>query len=108
MDEQPKETSKIYFYISIALSAASAIAFGLIFTPLALYSLLASIILSIAALSMAVTQKKKNNFRAVNYLLRSRRGNCFIYRRTYLLRISIKTREKSIIIYDGQDMQRSA
>lgn len=69
MDEQPKETSKIYFYISIALCAASAIAFGLIFTPLALYSLLASIILSIAALSMAVTQKKKNNFRAVKYLI---------------------------------------
>lgn len=69
MDEQPKEPSKIYFYISVALSAASAIAFGLIFTPLALYSLLASIILSIAALSMAVTQKKKNNFRAVKYLI---------------------------------------
>lgn len=63
-EEQPK----IYFYIAIAALILAATAFGLAFSPLGVYSLIASIILELCSLSFLATQKKRYNFRAVLYL----------------------------------------
>ena len=65
---KPKNPTKIYFYISVALCVLCAVAFGLSFTALGLYALISSILLGIASLSFAATQKKKNNFAAVKYV----------------------------------------
>ncbi len=55
-------TGKTYAYVAIGLCVAGAAALGLIFTKLGIYALLAAIILSLAALAFANTQKRKNNF----------------------------------------------
>lgn len=51
--------NRIYFYIGAALSLLCAVAFGLTFSPLRIYSLISSIVLGIAALSMVAAQQKK-------------------------------------------------
>lgn len=62
--EQPAEeyTGKTYAYIAVGLICLSAVAIGLIFTALGIYSLIASVILSLASLSFINVQKRKNNF----------------------------------------------
>lgn len=56
-------TKKTYAYVSIGLIAASAAAFGLTFTAMGIYSLIAAVLLALASLSFAGIQKKKNNFK---------------------------------------------
>lgn len=62
-------TGKTYAYISIALSAAALASFALMFTKLGIYALIASVLLSLAALSFANVQKKKNNFRNLLFVI---------------------------------------
>ena len=59
------KNGRIFFYISIACTALGALFFGLTFTPLGVYSLLASILFCLASLSFLGTQKKKENFNGV-------------------------------------------
>ena len=59
---------KTYFYIAIAALVLSAVALGLAFSPLGVYSLIASVIFEITALSLLATQKKKYYFKGVLYL----------------------------------------
>lgn len=61
-------TGKTYAYISIGLAVAGAIALGLIFTPLGIYSLIAAVLFGIGSLSFAATQKRKNNFDKLIYI----------------------------------------
>lgn len=63
--EEVKSTSKTYFYVAIALCVLAAVAFGLSFSFMGIYALIASLILELAALSFCVTQKKKNKFPAL-------------------------------------------
>lgn len=60
--------TKIYFYIAIACTAVAAISFGLSFSVLGIYALIASIISELCALSFAATQKKKNPFPALKFV----------------------------------------
>ena len=64
----PASTTKTYFYIGVAACALGAVAFGLAFTVLKIYALIASILLELVALSFLGTQKKKNDFKAVFYV----------------------------------------
>ena len=59
----PAYTGKTYAFISAGLCAAAAVALGLSFTLLGVYSLIASVILSIASLSFLNVQKRKYNFK---------------------------------------------
>lgn len=64
----PASATKTYFFISVAACALGAVAFGLAFTVLGIYALIASILLELVSLSFSGTQKKKNNFKAVFYV----------------------------------------
>lgn len=59
------ENSKIYFYISIAALVLAVISFGLAFSPLGIYALIASVLFCLCSLSFLATQKKKNCFKGV-------------------------------------------
>ena len=59
--EQPY-TGYTYAYISVGLIFAAAVFFGLAFTVLGIYSLIAAALLGLAALAFANVQKRKNNF----------------------------------------------
>ena len=63
--QAPKKNGKILFYIAIACTSLGAIFYGLTFSPLAVYSLLASILFCLASLSLLGTQKKRKNFKGV-------------------------------------------
>lgn len=65
--ETPPYDKKTYFYLSVGAAAASAVAFGLTFTLLQLYALVSALLLALAAVAFADTQKRKNNFRGVRY-----------------------------------------
>lgn len=65
---QRKNSSTVCFYVALCACVLGAVAFGLAFTKLAIYSLIASILFEIAALGFCNTQKKTNNFKAVTYL----------------------------------------
>lgn len=65
--ESKAYSGKTYFYIGIAAGALGIVFLGLIFTVLSIYSLIASIILCLAALAFFNIQKKKNNFKQVKY-----------------------------------------
>lgn len=70
-DTQPIEenyTKKTYAYIAIALAALSAVALGLSFTALGIYSLIASILLALASLAFVNVQKRKNKFRNLIFI----------------------------------------
>lgn len=69
-NENPeKNTTRTYFFIAIGLLVLAAVAFGCTFIPgVGVYTLLASVLLELAALSFLSTQKKKNNFKAVFYV----------------------------------------
>lgn len=83
-EAEVESTSKTYFYIAIALCVLSAVAFGLSFSFMGIYALIASLILELCALSFCVTQKKKNNFPALKiafiaaYVLLALSGLLFI------------------------------
>ena len=62
-ENTPPYTGKTYAYIAVGLCVAAALFFGLTFTPLGIYSLIASVVLSIASLSFLNVQKRKNNFK---------------------------------------------
>lgn len=68
VQEEAKSTTKAYFYISTVLCVLSATAFGLSFSFMGIYALIASLILELCALSFAVTQKKKNPFPALKFV----------------------------------------
>ncbi len=55
-------TGRTYAYIAIALTALSALAIGLSFTVLGIYSLISAVLLSLASLTFVNVQKKKNDF----------------------------------------------
>ncbi|MDE6441276.1 MAG: hypothetical protein K2L12_00805 [Clostridia bacterium] len=60
---QPVEyNGKTYAYIAAGLICLAAVAIGLSFTVLGIYSLIASVLLSLASLSFVNIQKRKNNF----------------------------------------------
>ena len=65
--EPEKYTGKTYAYISAAMTALSFVALGLAFTPLGIYSLIASVLFAIAALEFINVQKKKNAFKQIIY-----------------------------------------
>ncbi len=70
-NELPPEepyTGKAYAYIAIGLTAAAIVAFGLTFTVLGIYSLISSVLLSLASLAFVTTQKRKNNFDKLIYI----------------------------------------
>jgi len=67
-NEEIKSTTKAYFYVAIAACVLAATAFGLSFSFMGLYALIASLILELCALSFAVTQKKKNNLPALKFV----------------------------------------
>ena len=67
-EEETKSTTKVYFYIAIAACVLSSVAFGLSFSILGIYALIASLILELCALSFSVTQKKKNPFPALKFV----------------------------------------
>ena len=56
-------TGRTYAYISTGLTVASAVFAGLSFTVLGIYALIASILLSLAAVAFANVQKRKNDFK---------------------------------------------
>lgn len=60
--------NRIYFYIAIALSVLCAVAFGLTFTKLGIYSLISGILLGLCALAFVTAQQKKEKFKALLYL----------------------------------------
>lgn len=62
MPNATKQGGKTYFYISVVACVLSAVALVLAFTVLGVYSLIASVLLELTALSFAATQKKKFNF----------------------------------------------
>lgn len=66
--EENKSATKTYFYIAIAMCVLSAVAFGLSFSVLGIYALIASLLSELCALSFCVTQKKKNNFPALKFV----------------------------------------
>lgn len=63
--EQTPYTGKTYAYIAVALTVLAAAAFGLMFTALGIYALIASLLLSLAALAFTGTQQKKNSFKGL-------------------------------------------
>ncbi len=64
-DDKKEKNGRVFFYIAIACTALGALFFGLTFTPLAVFSLCASILFCLASLSFLNTQKKKENFKGV-------------------------------------------
>ncbi|MDE7082417.1 MAG: hypothetical protein K2O89_01775 [Clostridia bacterium] len=68
VQEEVQSTTKAYFYVAIVACVLSAVAFGLSFSFLGIYALIASIILELCALSFSITQKKKNNLPALKFV----------------------------------------
>ena len=66
--EDIKSTTKAYFYVAIGACVLAALAFGLSFSFMGIYALIASLILELFALSFCVTQKKKNPFPALKFV----------------------------------------
>ena len=62
------ENNKTYFYIALGLLIAGAVAFGVSFTKLGIYALIASMLCEIAAITFVNLQKKKNDFKWLIYL----------------------------------------
>ena len=69
-EEEKKEeyTGKLYAYVAMGLMAATALFFGLSFTVMGIYSLIASILLSLASLTFINIQKKRNDFKWLIYV----------------------------------------
>ena len=58
----------IYAYVAIGLIVGGAVALGLSFTKLGIYSLIASLLLEMGAMSFINVQKKKNNLKWLFYI----------------------------------------
>ncbi|MCD7728463.1 MAG: hypothetical protein LUI60_00935 [Clostridia bacterium] len=58
--EQEPVTTKAYIYTAIACGALGAVFYGLMFTAVSIYGLIAGIVFEICALGFSRTQKKKN------------------------------------------------
>lgn len=68
-ENSEKNSTRVYFFISIGLLILAGIAFGCTFiNGVGVYALIASVLLELAALSFLSTQKKKNNFKAIFYV----------------------------------------
>ena len=67
-ENEAKSTSKAYFYVAIGACVLAATAFGLSFSFMGIYALIASLLLELCALSFCVTQKKKNPFPALKFV----------------------------------------
>ena len=69
-DENTTQNStRVYFFIAIGALVLAAIALGCTFIPqVGVYTLIASVLLELTALSFLSTQKKKNNFKEVFYV----------------------------------------
>lgn len=68
VNEPKKYEGKTYAYIAIGLIAAGAVAFGVSFTVLGIYALIASLILEIAAITFVNLQKKRNDLKWLIYI----------------------------------------
>ena len=70
MDENNKNGGydKLFAFIAIGLEAAGAIALGLSFTILGIYSLIASMLLEIVAVTFINLQKRKNRLKWLDYI----------------------------------------
>lgn len=67
-EESVKSTTKLFYYLAVICCGLGAVAFGLTFTALGMYSLISAVLLEIAALAFCNTQQRKNNFKAVFYV----------------------------------------
>ena len=68
-NNQPeKYEGKAFAYVAIALVLAGAAAFGVSFTKLGIYALIASMLLEIGAMTFINIQKNKNNLSWLFYL----------------------------------------
>lgn len=65
---QPADGRTIFFYVALIACALGAVAFGLAFTKLGIYSLICSVIFELASLAFCNAQKKANDFKAVKYV----------------------------------------
>ncbi len=65
---EKKYTGKMYAYIAVALTAAGALFLGLSFTVMGIYSLITSLILTLAALTFENVQKRKNDFKQLKII----------------------------------------
>ena len=63
-DKKPEQpyTGRTYAYIAVSLISGAVLFFGLAFTKMGIYSLIASLLLSLASLAFLNVQKRKNNF----------------------------------------------
>lgn len=70
MDDNNNENygGKLFAFIAIGLTVAGAVAFGLYFTVLGIYSLIAAMLLSFAAITFINVQKKKSDFKWLRYV----------------------------------------
>ena len=59
---------KIYAYVAIGLAAAGAVALGVSFTALGIYSLIAAMLFEIASITFVNMQKKKNDLKWLIYV----------------------------------------
>ena len=68
-NNQPENgNNKLYAYIAIGLAAAGALAFGLAFTVLGVYALIACMLFEIASMTFINVQKKKQDFKWLIYV----------------------------------------
>ena len=77
MNEENKNTQnngpennneKLFAFVAIGLTVAGAVAFGLSFTVLGIYALIASLLLEIGAMTFVNVQKKKKDFKWLLYV----------------------------------------
>lgn len=68
VQEDTKSNTRAYFYVAIGACVLAAVAFGLSFSFMGVYALIASVISELCALSFCVTQKKKNSFPALKFV----------------------------------------
>lgn len=68
-ENSTENSTHVNFFIAIGALVLGAIALGCTFIPqIGVYTLIASVLLELTALSFLSTQKKKNNFKGVFYV----------------------------------------
>ena len=67
-EQEEVKHGKSYFIVALVCTALGGLFFGLTFTPLAVYSLLAAILFCISSISFLGAQKKRENFKGVSIL----------------------------------------
>ena len=68
MDNDNNNGKTVFICIAAAACALGAVAFGLAFTRLGIYSLICSVLFELASLAFCNAQKKANNVKAVKYV----------------------------------------